>query len=617
MLDKGFSIGVNYWASNAGMYMWRQFDENVVDKDFKKLGEMNIKYIRLFPLWPDFQPLTKHYTAGNTCTGLRFGETAFPDTDAGFYGVDEEMMNRFQTVLDLAKKHQIKVCVSLITGWMSGRLFTPSAFEGVDLMNDSTAVRYEQLFVEYFVNRFKNDSAIIAWSSGNETDCLGGKTEEIKCVWEQNIRNAIRANDQSRIITEAMHPVRRSGTAPMRARKNIADVTTVHPYTFFTPFAMNENMHSVRALRFAVTEAKICSDITGKPCLVEEIGTLGDFACSKAVSAGFAKANMLSSYINGMTGFFWWCANEQSHLEFDPYDTQPIERELGIFDKNGEPKPVAYEMKEFVEFLQTLPFENLPKPDVDAVCILQGGGYDWCHALGADVLSVQAGINLKFANQESIPESDLYIFPCYTTAPPFRRDNWQEMLKRVKNGASLYISYRDGFMSEFEEVTGNELIFREETSSPLVTEYGNLFERYKITMQSKTSTVLMKDGEGNPLFTVNNYGKGKVYFFAAPLECDLSEAKGGFSTKFAEVYRTLANETLKKSVQKENFCIGLTEHTNKNKKYVCAMNYSGSVATDTLKIKNGLKIGKIYRGNIAPDGKVSIPPFDAVIFEIE
>ena len=34
-----FFVGVNYWASHAGMFMWRNWDEAIVDNDLKKLSE--------------------------------------------------------------------------------------------------------------------------------------------------------------------------------------------------------------------------------------------------------------------------------------------------------------------------------------------------------------------------------------------------------------------------------------------------------------------------------------------------------------------------------------------------------------------------------------------------
>lgn len=38
--------------------------------------------------------------------------------------LDETMLSRFEKFCELAEKHGLKLIVSLITGWMSGKLFT-------------------------------------------------------------------------------------------------------------------------------------------------------------------------------------------------------------------------------------------------------------------------------------------------------------------------------------------------------------------------------------------------------------------------------------------------------------------------------------------------------------
>lgn len=59
-----FAAGVNYWALYAGTNMWRDWRPDIIEQDFKQLSENGIKVLRVFPLWPDFQPIHKIYTAG-------------------------------------------------------------------------------------------------------------------------------------------------------------------------------------------------------------------------------------------------------------------------------------------------------------------------------------------------------------------------------------------------------------------------------------------------------------------------------------------------------------------------------------------------------------------------
>ena len=66
----GFTVGCNYWASHAGMYMWRRWDGAQVERDFDLLAAHGMKLLRVFPLWPDFQPLTGEYIGCGTLRAL-------------------------------------------------------------------------------------------------------------------------------------------------------------------------------------------------------------------------------------------------------------------------------------------------------------------------------------------------------------------------------------------------------------------------------------------------------------------------------------------------------------------------------------------------------------------
>ena len=62
-----FMLGCNYWASNAGTEMWRQFDIEVIKKDVAELSKYGVKYLRVFPMWRDFQPVMPVYEYTGIC----------------------------------------------------------------------------------------------------------------------------------------------------------------------------------------------------------------------------------------------------------------------------------------------------------------------------------------------------------------------------------------------------------------------------------------------------------------------------------------------------------------------------------------------------------------------
>ena len=53
-----FLLGCNYWASNAGTDMWKDFDIDIINKDLSLLSKNGVKYLRVIPNWRDFQPVS-------------------------------------------------------------------------------------------------------------------------------------------------------------------------------------------------------------------------------------------------------------------------------------------------------------------------------------------------------------------------------------------------------------------------------------------------------------------------------------------------------------------------------------------------------------------------------
>ena len=101
----GFILGCNYWASNAGAEMWRDFDINAIEKDMKTLSSHGVKDIRVFPNWRDFQPVMPIYTDAGTLAEYRLVGERKPENE---YYLDEVMLERFSFFLDISQHFRYK-----------------------------------------------------------------------------------------------------------------------------------------------------------------------------------------------------------------------------------------------------------------------------------------------------------------------------------------------------------------------------------------------------------------------------------------------------------------------------------------------------------------------------
>ncbi|MBQ7399814.1 MAG: cellulase family glycosylhydrolase [Clostridia bacterium] len=610
-----FMLGCNYWASHAGTEMWRNWNEESVREDLKVLSKNGIEYLRVFPNWRDFQPVWPLFDGVGVVREYRVHEDKLPENK---YYIDETMLQRFELFCDIAEEFGMKLIVGILTGFMSGRTFIPPALYGKDLFKDPVALNFEMKFIEGFVQRIKAKKAVYAWNPGNECNNLS-KAEDYNTAeaWLGIICNAIRANDPTRQVISGMHGLSVEGVWRIDAQKAYTDMLTTHPYPYFVPHCTKDNFSDMRTLLHATTETKYYADLSGKPCLVEEIGNLGNMMCDEETAAGFLKTNMFSNWAHGSPGVIWWCANDQMMLETPPYCWNMCEVELGLLDKNRKEKPLLLEMKKFSEFVRNIDFE-LPKAHEDGVCLVTDGQDQWGAAYMTTLLAKMAKVNLKYAYASNgIPDSDVYMLPSVASLRMMPSYRYKELKQKIHDGATLYLSVNNPVISEFEELTGVRIKDSRTCYDGGTFEFSGKKMTYtkgrQFTLTETRAKVLCRDEKQNPLITVSEYGKGMVYFVNFPMETRLLDVPDIHKTDYSEVYRMIFEAKIANHVADSDVkCIGITEHhENENSAYIVLVNYSGNEVKTNLTIKPEYKIEKVIYGNID-----NIAPYDATVIRV-
>lgn len=631
-----FVIGCNYWASHAGTRMWSDWRPAVVERDLRLLARAGLQVLRVFPLWPDFQPLDLLRGGGGHPVEYRHGEEPLEDDEAGRAGVSPEAMDHFRTFLDLAEKYRLKCIVGLLTGWMSGRLFTPAAFAGLNVLTDPTAIRWELRFVRHFVGAFKGHPAVAGWDLGNECNCMGAATRDQAFVWTASIADAIRAVDPAHPVVSGLHGLSPTGNWTMQDQGELTDLLTTHPYPVFTPHCDADPVNTIRTILHSTAESRFYADIGGKPCLCQEIGTLGPMIASEAIAADYIRACLFSLWANDCHGLLWWCANDQTALAHAPYDWHAVERELGLLRVDGSAKPVLHALTAFRDFLDGLPFGALPLRTREAVCILTDGQDHWGVAFSTFVLAKQAGFDLEFQYEtQPIKDAPLYLLPCLSGHRMISRRRMGELLAKVEAGAALYLSLGTGLPSGFEPMTGIEPQTRERRREGGMISLDGLDGApqvpcggpFKVRFLPTRARILGREADGNPAFTVSDYGKGKVYFLGAPMEMMLTQAPGAFHSAAAapcwKVYRHVADEAMRTRVaRKRNPMVAVTEHPlSAGRRVVVVLNQSPVPVHEEVELRKGWAVSSVHHGEAGkangPRITCSLRANDAVVFTVE
>lgn len=610
-----FILGCNYWASNAGIEMWSNFDTEAIEKDLRVLSENAISYLRVFPLWRDFQPVQARVR--NNGIVLEYVTCGISKKKNKYY-LDEEMLDRFSTFLDLCDKYDIKVIVGLITGWMSGGLFVPPALNNKNIITDPLSQYFQALFIKGFVSRFKDREAIYAWDLGNECNCM----EEVQSryqagSWVALISNSIKAEDNTRPVISGMHGNNIANNWTLGDLSTFTDLLTTHPYAFWCSHTRIDDILAYRTLLHPTCQGKYYSEIGGIPCLTEEMGTMSPMICSDEKAVSLLRINLFSLWANGSTGFMWWCASDQDMLETFPYTHQMVERELGMFDKDHNPKPVLLENKRFSDFLESTKIE-LPEARTDAVCLLTKGIDHWGVAYMTYALARKAGFNIRYANaDDEIPEADTYLMPSITGVNVIVKDKYEEILRRVYDGATLYISFDNAVLSGFEAYSGLEVTQSYEFNETVTAEIDGKtfsFPRFRdYVFKPTTASVLAYDSKNTPFMTVNNYGKGRVFVVNAPIEKALMYGHNAFDNGIEVIYRKMFSELADSTpVILENKDAVMTYHPKGDVAYVVLLNYYATEMKTGFSLKDGYEIEKVYYGN---ENLVGV--YDACVLKIK
>ncbi len=629
-----FVIGCNYWASHAGTNMWRDWQPAVVEQDFQRLAAAGMQLLRVFPLWPDFQPITASRTANGRLVEFSFGDTPLPTDNWGQAGISAAAIAHFAAFLDLAAKYELKFIIGLLTGWMSGRLYLPPALEGLNPLTDPLAIQWEIRFVREFVSNFRDHPAIIGWDLGNECNCMGETTREQAYLWAATIANTIHVADPIRPVISGMHSLTPEGNWRMQDQGELTDLLTTHPYPLFTPHCDQDPINTIRTLMHGTAESRLYADLGGKPCFCQETGTLGPVNASEAIAADFARTCLFSLWAHDCHGMLWWCAHEQTELVHPPYEWTALERELGLLRTDGSSKPAMESFGEFRHFLETLPFTNLPARRTEAVCLLSQSQDQWGTAFSSFILAKQAGFDLTFCyHGQSLPEAELYLLPNVCGTMNVWQSQWRELLARVERGATLYISLNDALLPDFAKVIGLEPQTRERRRdfSPLTLERLNDAPQIpqggssKVNLRAVGATVLGHEVDGNPAFSVASYGAGKVYFLNSPLELTLAQTPGVFHSADAlpswRVYQEIAQGVLAtRAVRKTNPLVAITEHDMADgARLIIAINESPEPITETFTLHAGWSLKTTYRGEFTTTAQnivTQLPKNDAVVFVV-
>jgi len=533
-----FLLGVNYWPRCSGVHMWQEFDLQKIDAEFRQIRDMGMDTVRVFPLWKDFQPIYEVKSVGGQCRGIMLQSDCSRNPSDCPEMIDENMVAKFDQMVDVAGKYNLKLIVALLTAWMSGTLFDLPWRNGRNFFSDPFMLKWQMLYCRYFARRYAGRKEILYWEYGNEQNCVGPcNSVDTAWTWMHALSNELRINDPGCNVSAGMHglAVHPSDIAVWGVREaaQAVDVLTTHPYPEFTPGCFLERLTDIRANLHATAQSRFYSGIGGKPTLCEETGSLGNCVLSEESTAEYLRLRLYSLFANGVMGCLWWCFSDFSCRDQLPYRDVQMENDgLGLTTVDGKVKPVGEEIRKFKTVLERLG-GVLPVPHRNAAIVVSDKADFWAVYYTTYVLCKQAGIEADFVYPDAVFSGyQLLICPAVEGFDYYDIPHWEKILASVETGSTLYLSSDGASLTSLDRVFGicrtDKLPWRDGTER--LTFAGTELkccQQWRQELIKVDADVVASWQDGTPAMLKRQYGKGFTVFSNAALEKYLSTRKYG------------------------------------------------------------------------------------------
>lgn len=369
-----FQLGVNYWPRRSAMYMWNRFDLGEIREDMGRIKSLGLHVVRFFLMWDAFQPA--------------------PDR------MDEEMLARFDSMMQVIADAGLQAIPTLYTGHMSGVNWLPSwsldantphgRFRTIaggetspygigDFYADPLLLDAQAFFAQRVGERVREHPALFVWDLGNEFSNLREpKTPGDAAHWSERLTEVLQ-RASGRGVTGGTHGEdveRDRGLRPSSLAKPW-EIATMHGYSVYAKFSRGRLDTDVVPFYGRLMQA-----FTEKPLLFSEFGNptcppgtvspydreplpgepvasperlpknAAGYAClNEDEMATYCERVLEKLHAEGAIGGLWWCwaDYDPSLAGLPPFDRAKHELHFGMIRNDGSYKPVAQTLAAIAE----------------------------------------------------------------------------------------------------------------------------------------------------------------------------------------------------------------------------------------------------------------------------
>jgi endo-1,4-beta-mannosidase len=321
-------FGVNYTPSVGWFHHWLDFDLDPVRADLDSIAALGLDHIRVFPLWPYFQP---------NRTLIR-----------------ERAVTDLVRLVDAAAERGLDVNVDGLQGHLSSFDFLPAwtrTWHRRNLFTDPEVVESQAAYLRTLAAALADRPNFIGMTLGNEVNQFSAgphpdpdrATSEQIDAWLTRMLAACEEGAPGRLHLHAEYDATwyqdDQPFTPAQAARHGA-VTAVHSWVF-NGTAQRHGRTSVPAEHHAaylVELSKAWAEDPHRPVWLQEVGAPAPLVPPEHAAA-FTEATVANALdCPDLWGITWWCSHDVSR---ELADFPELEYGLGLLTNDRKPKEAA------------------------------------------------------------------------------------------------------------------------------------------------------------------------------------------------------------------------------------------------------------------------------------
>ncbi len=309
-------FGVNYTPSKDWWYCWNDFDADSIRRDLDAVASLNADHIRIMALWTFFQPNPSWVSPAH--------------------------LERLDALTALAEERGLDVCVSMLTGHLTGQNFKQGYERGADFFTDKALFDAQSLYFSELSKVLNKHGNFLGFDIGNELNCCWS-TEDLAAgdAWHRRILALAESLSPGRVHSNGVdhQPWFRDTTFSPACLASSQSIVPLHCWILFTGAierAGRDPLHP-RCLGLVPAMAALARSYAAdpaKPVWCQEYGASEEWM-DKGLIPEFLEKSTLKALEGGVAWFTWWASHDIDRK----FKVNPLEYTLGLIGCDNKVKP--------------------------------------------------------------------------------------------------------------------------------------------------------------------------------------------------------------------------------------------------------------------------------------